>query len=193
MSLEDRLLTIAWDVDDVLNDLMGAWFDHWRKGRSCKIEYGDLRDNPPSRILGISLEEYLSSLDEFRVSPRYQEMKPPVQVLDWFKGKGSMFRHIALTAVPLKASAASANWVLRNLGTWIRTFHFVPSPRRDEDIPVYDENKASFIEWLGKIDIFIDDNPENVRAADAVGTKTFLFPRPWNNGRMSVEEILGEL
>jgi len=189
----NAMKTIAWDVDDVLNDLMASWFDHWRKGRMCGVRYEDLKENPPAGILGMDMRQYLASLDEFRLSPLYQEMLPVGPVLEWFRKNGSRYRHIALTAVPFRASAASARWVLKNLGVWVRTFHFVPSSRRDECLPVYDENKAAFIEWMGKIDVFIDDNPEQIRAADMAGVRTFLFPRPWNVGGKNVEELLGEL
>jgi 5'(3')-deoxyribonucleotidase len=187
------LKTIAWDIDDVLNDLMASWFDYWKKGKACGVRYEDLKENPPGGIIGISVREYLASLDEFRLSSLYQEMPPLSPVVEWFKRNGRRYRHVALTAVPFRASAASAQWVLRNFGTWVRTFHFVPSPRRGERLPVYDENKAAFIEWIDKVDVFIDDNPEQIRAADRAGVRTFLFPRPWNDGEMRVEELLGEL
>jgi len=185
--------TIAWDVDDVLNDLMASWYSRWREEKKCSVSYKDLKENPPDRILGIDKRKYLASLDEFRLSPLYEDMPPVHPVLEWFRKNGNRYRHIALTAVPLRASAASACWVLRNFGTWIRTFHFVPSARPGESLPLYDENKAAFIEWVEKIDVFVDDNPEQIRAANVTGVKTILFPRPWNDAEISVDELLGEL
>ncbi|MDA8078182.1 MAG: hypothetical protein M0Z79_04505 [Nitrospiraceae bacterium] len=186
--------TIAWDVDDVLNDLMASWFRQWKQdNKNCKASYGDLMENPPDRILGMNMQQYLASLDEFRLSVRYQELSPVKEVMEWFRKHGSRYRHIALTAVPHKAAAASAQWVFRNFGTWIRTFHFVPSKRPDSDIPVYDEDKAAFMRWIGRVDLFIDDNQDHVAAAGGAGVRSLLFPRPWNRGAGSVAALLREL
>lgn len=186
--------TIAWDVDDVLNDLMYLWFQSWSTDNSASaVRYADLTENPPHGILGITMESYLKSLDTFRLSSSYLDMAPIKEVREWFVDNGGRFRHIALTAVPLSAASVSAQWVLRHFGIWIRTFHFVPSKRQDLTLPVYDESKLSFMQWLDKVDIFIDDNPEQVRKAEMFGVKAYLFPRPWNNGGLRVNEILGEI
>jgi hypothetical protein len=187
--------TIAWDVDDVLNDLMRCWFEEkWLPThQECKKGYEDLKENPPHRILGINLDEYLKSLDEYRLSDEYPRMKPVKDVMDWFFLYGTEFRHIALTAVPINASSISAQWVIKNFGKWIRTFHFVPSKRSQEDIPEYEKEKGDFLQWFGKVDVLIDDNPENIRSAERAGIKGILIPRPWNNQNQSVKEILQSL
>jgi hypothetical protein len=186
--------TIVWDVDDVLNDLMGSWFRLWRQAYpGCGVRYEDLKKNPPHEVLGITMEGYLHSLDAFRLSPSYQHMEPIEEVKDWFLQKGGQFRHLALTAVPLRAAAFSAQWVVRNFGLWIRTFHFVPSKRKDEMIPHYENDKTEALERLGTVDFFVDDHPEHVAVARKAGIKSLLFPRPWNSGRMTVTETLAEL
>lgn len=185
--------TIAWDVDDVLNDLMASWFRQWKlQHASTPVEYTDLRENPPHRILGITMQQYLDSLDEFRLSGHYQAMMPVREVMEWFSERGSLFRHIALTAVPMKAAASSAQWVLRNFGPWIRTFHVVPSRRPGPDLPAYDEDKAAFLRWVGRVDFFIDDSEDNVASAGP-GTRGLLFPRPWNTGRGGISALFGRL
>ena len=47
------MVTIAWDVDDVLNDLMRHWFKStWKTTHpECKVIYEDLSENPPRQIL----------------------------------------------------------------------------------------------------------------------------------------------
>ena len=77
--------TIAWDVDDVLNDLMLMWFrQRWIiEHDDCKLKYEELTENPPHRLLGISVYEYLQSLDDYRLSPLYQQMKPVKEVMEW--------------------------------------------------------------------------------------------------------------
>jgi hypothetical protein len=68
--------------------------------------------------------------------------------------------------------------VLRNFGIWIRTFHFVPSKRKEDAIPQYDRDKEDVLQRLGIVDLFIDDNAEYVAAAQNVGINALLFPRP---------------
>lgn len=186
------MITIAWDIDDVLNDLMKCWFEEkWLPvHHECKKKYEDLKENPPHKILGISHQEYLQSLDKYRLFPKYLKMKPVKEVMEWFSEYGKMFRHIALTAVPISASPVSAQWVMKNFGRWIRTFHFVPSKRQGEDIPEYECNKGDFLKWFGKVDILIDDNFENIKNAERAGAKSLIIPRPWNNQMKTIKEVL---
>lgn len=184
--------TIAWDVDDVLNDLMRVWFEEkWIIQRpKSPLRYVELAENPPHNLLGISKEEYLSSLDEFRLSIQYRKMQPVSEVKNWFLRYGRCFRHIAVTAVPVQIAHLSAEWTLRHFGCWIRTFHFVPSVRRGYSFIRYDKTKKDFLQWLNKVDMFVDDNEINVRAAKKTGIKGILFPRPWNASKLSVKETL---
>ncbi len=194
MQHSERLKTIVWDVDDVLNDLTRSWLSLWRKDHpSCTVDYEDLKQNPPHEILGISVDSYLQSLDDFRLSPSYPNMPPIKEVKDWFVQNGGRFRHIALTAVPLRAASFSAQWVFRNFGVWIRAFHFVPSKRKDEKIPQYDRDKAEGLQHLRPVDFLVDDNAEHVMAAQNGGIQALFFPRPWNHSKMTVAETLAKL
>lgn len=186
------MLTIAWDVDDVLNDLMRVWFeDRWLKTHiECTIRYESLTANPPHRLLGVSKTEYLRSLDEFRLSAGYQNMSPLPEIKEWFLKYGSHFRHVVLTATPLVAAPASSSWVLRHFGKWIRTFHFIPSKRDGQNIPEYDESKADFLKWLDKADVFVDDNEENLQGVEKLGLKSILIPRPWNSCKDTLAQSL---
>ena len=186
--------TIVWDVDDVLNDLMGEWFRGWRHDHpECTVAYEDLKNNPPHGILGISMDSYLQSLDNFRLSPHYGNLAPVREVKDWFLQHGDSFRHIALTAVPLRAASSSGQWVLRNFGTWIRTFHFVPSKRKGETIPNYENDKTEALKVLGPVHFFIDDHPDHVVAAQKAGIPALFFPRPWNHSGMSISVTLSRM
>ncbi|OGC07795.1 hypothetical protein A2526_06865 [candidate division WOR-1 bacterium RIFOXYD2_FULL_36_8] len=184
--------TIAWDVDDVLNDLMRVWFEKkWKVDHpECKLSYKDIRENPPYKLLGATLEEYQNSLDEFRGSHLFAEMLPVKESMNWLKENGSNFRHIALTAVPLACASVSAGWVFKYFGEWIRTFHFVPSKRKDKRHLRYDDNKGDFLKWIKKVDIIVEDNLENIRLAKEVGVKTVVIPRPWNSEKKSIKEVL---
>ena len=188
--------TLAWDVDDVLNDLMKVWFEGFlRKNKpgGNRITYDQLSENPPHELLGMMLNQYLASLDEFRLSGRYEQLEPNREILNWFNASGHCCRHVALTAAPLAAAPVSSAWVIKHFGKWIRTFAFVPSGRAEEKIPVYDRSKADFIGWHGKIDILIDDNPEHIEQAAQIGIQGILVTQPWNTGKMDLSEALASL
>jgi hypothetical protein len=186
--------TIIWDVDDVLNDLMREWIENWWRPAhpECTIAYDAITQNPPHRVLGISLAEYRMSLDAFRFAEGAR-LKPIPEVLSWFQEYGSHCRHITLTSVPLCASDISAAWVLKYFGQWIRSFNVIPSPRREDVIPVYDQTKKDFLEWWGKADILIDDNPVTVEAAHTLEITGLLMPSPWNKSQTTRASVLKSL
>lgn len=187
------MLTIVWDVDDVLNNLMFDWFhqkwliDH--PDSSCSYE--ELEKNPPHEILGVSLKEYLSSLDEFR-QVEMVNLHPNQEVVAWFEEYGYKYRHVVLTATPIYTAELSAFWVMHHFGKWIRSFNFVPSAREGQIIAPYDRTKYDFLQWMGKADIFIDDNSSNIDTAQTIGIRSYLVSRPWNRG-MALSDILKSL
>jgi hypothetical protein len=189
------LNTIIWDVDDVLNDMMRTWFESaWLpRHPGCGLAYDQITENPPHGLLGATLQEYLASLDAFRLSPEAKEMPPLRETLDWFQVHGARFRHMALTAVPIPASPVSAAWVMRHFGRWIRSFHVVPSTRHHETSPAYDASKGDFLRWLGKGDVLVDDSVQNVEEAKALGFRVVLMPRPWNGSLSTIREALDSL
>jgi len=173
------LKTICWDIDDVLNDLMLEWLTFHNHIAHTDIKYSDIQSNPP---IGILIDEYLLSLDKFREC-HFFYLKPIDKVLQWFSENGERFRHIALTAVPLFYSHISAQWVIKYFGNWIRSYNFIPSKRPGQHIFEYDISKADFIKRIGSIDLFIDDNENNINQAINLNIPTILFPRPWNSNR----------
>jgi hypothetical protein len=178
------MLTIVWDVDDVLNALMRDWFDGEWKPRhpGCRQTYTDLTRNPPHDVLGVTRNEYLDSLDQFRLSAAAREMAPNPEVMEWFRRYGVEFRHIALTARPLDTAPAAAEWVMRHFGDYIRVFGVVPC-RSAPATPFYDASKSEFLEWWGRGDVLVDDSTDNIESAERIGVCGVLFPQPWNRGR----------
>ncbi len=189
--------TIVWDVDDVLNDLMKLWFEKaWLSEHpECHLTYKSISENPPHKLLSVSLNDYLDSLDKFRfiLSQGVIKMDPIPAVVEWFQIHGYKFRHIALTSVPIQFAPFSASWVLKHFGHWIRSFHFVPSRRANEKVFSYDSDKADYLKWWGKADLFIDDNPSNVEAVNKIGIHNILMPRPWNKNTMSISDTLNSI
>lgn len=189
--------TIVWDVDDVLNELMKSWFENeWLPGHlTCRLTYQNLTKNPSHEILNVTLNDYLDSLDHFRLSlvSDIFRLEPVPQVLDWFKEHGDKFRHIALTATPAKFASFSAAWVIQHFGRWIRSFNFVPSVRAEEEAHLCDLTKADYLRWWGRADILIDDNPVNIKPVARMGIRTIMMPKPWNANAGSIETTLNSL
>jgi hypothetical protein len=177
------MITIVWDVDDVLNDLMREWFDGAGRALAVRgrVRYDDLTENPPHDVLGISLDQYLASLDGFRQS-HYRAVQPLPESHSWFVSHGRRARHIALTAVPSPAAHLSAEWVIRHYGAWIHTFAFAPS-RGTPAGGLDPATKPEYLEWIGKGDVYVDDSEQNVLAAESLGLRGVLLPRPWNRAR----------
>ena len=186
------LPTLVWDIDDVLNRLTHAWLEQaWLPAHpESRVVYADLIANPPHEALGVSLSEYLVSLDAFRASPVGRELNPTVESLTWFRRHGYRYRHVALTARPLTSAPDAASWVLRHYGRWIRAYGFVPSPRLGENLPAYHTTKADWLEWLHAGDALIDDSLANLNGAGSLGLATVIVPQPWNNATGSLADAL---
>ncbi|MCX6983939.1 MAG: hypothetical protein NT118_04185 [Lentisphaerae bacterium] len=150
--------------------------------------------NPPHKLLGISIHDFRESLDDFRLSENFSKMQPIPSVYKWFEAKAGNTRNIALTATSIKTASCSSAWVFKNYSRWIRTFHVVPSPRRNEILPEYDRDKIEAMSQLDRNGILIDDNEDNVKKAGSCGYTGLLFPRPWNsNAGKSTDDFIREL
>jgi hypothetical protein len=180
------MLTIVWDIDDVLNGLTRDWLVYaWKPQHpDCRHEYEDIIRHPPERILGISRREYLESLDEFSLSTQAWRMEPAQEVLHWFRMNGARFRHVALTSRPLESAARAAEWVTRYFGNYIRVIGMVPSRVR-QDAPMEEQHPEDYVEWWSRGDILVDDNRSNIEAAGRIGVCGVLFPQPWNGNSCS--------
>jgi len=191
-------MVLLWDVDDVLNQLMSEWWLFWKqhqKIESTLIEVSQITENPPNQILGIPREKYLQSLDQFRNSSFGKHLTPHPQVLNWFEEFGDKFVHIALTARPSETMGTQSTWIYEHFGRWIHSVVSV-SPSRsgsEHQWPPEFSSKASFIKWLGKPSILIDDSEDNIRGAREHCLRTFLFPQPWNSSKQTTEDVLDEL
>ena len=189
------MLTIAWDRDDVLCELMREWFvrSYVPAHPGSTVRYEDITSNPPSESLGMSLEEYLASLDEFRASPAFDAMTPVASVLDWFQRNGDRYRHVLVTSTTLVSAPAATAWTFRHFGRWIRSVHVLPAKRPDEDLPAYDTDKGSILARLDNVSVLVDDSPGNIAAAEAVGVAGVLVGQPWNDAEGGISDALARL
>lgn len=186
---------IIWDRDDVLNDLTRCWFErYWKPVHpECTLVYEEITENPPYRLLGISQQKYLASLDAFRLSDLAAAMEPVPEVLYWFRHHGHKHRHIVLTTTSLDTAPGAAAWTFRHFGLWVRSFHLLPSFREGQPVCQYDADKGAYLHWLGKGDVLVDDVQINIESAKRYGIAGVLIPRPWNEAKCGLNDALSQL
>lgn len=187
------MLTIAWDVDDVLNNLTKQWLCDYCEKQNIKIAYKNIVSNPPHNILNITFDEYINSLDSFRLSNKALNMLPNNKIINWFEQYGYLFNNIVITSTAARTSQNSAFWVMKHFHKWIHSFNIVPSYRVNDNVVRNDKTKKEFLERERNVDIFIDDNEKNIEDAKELGIKTFLVAQPWNSNGLKIEKILIEL
>jgi hypothetical protein len=185
------MITIAWDMDDVLNNLVWAWFHgEWLPSHpDCRLRYQDLVENPPHRILGIGQREFLELIDAFRESEKAANLTPNREILDWLAAYGARCLHVVLTARPTGSLPQMSHWLFRHFGSYVRALGVVPV-RLKPDEPAYHKSKGEFLAWFGNVDVMVDDSEENLRSTEASGVRGIVFPQPWNSSRGTVYDAL---
>ena len=143
------------------------------------LEYEKILHNPPYTDLGITKDDYLESLDCFRLG-KYMGLEPIPEILGWFQKYGNLAHHVALTATPLSTARLSAEWVMNNFGKWIRTFSFIPSPRKGVDHIQYDKDKIIYCA-RNSIKTIVEDNVATITEAKEWGMNAVIVSQPWNS------------
>lgn len=174
---------------------MRPFLELWWMSRhnNTNISYEQLTENPPHRLLGVSRNEYLQSLDEFRLSETAANLLPEPEVLDWFRQHGDHYQHAVVTATSVTTAHVSAEWTFKHFGRWVRSFHLVPSARSGDQIEDCLNSKASFVKDLGVSAALVDDSEDTILQLDGTKISGVIFPRPWNKRRGSVLEALSSL
>ncbi|MBR3708800.1 MAG: hypothetical protein IKM17_07310 [Lentisphaeria bacterium] len=189
MSSKPEKTLLIWDVDDVLNTLMQQYAACGFPENSKKLSYGELTENPPHDLLGISKEDYLASLDRVRACGFY-DLPPRPEVMAFFAECGHLFDHIVLSAVPLRFMEKSSAWVLHYFGEWIQNCLFIPSPRPDCCVKSQMfSSKAEAVGFFGPRAVLIDDAVKNVEETLSSGGRAVYFPAPWNRERNTDADV----
>jgi len=172
---------------------MQEWLKDYCQKTNTQFDYADIKKNPPHELLGIGLDEYLASLDSFRMSDKALSMLPNCEIIAWMEKNGESFKHIALSATSHKTSGNGAFWTMKHFSKWINSYNIVPSYRLGENFIKQNETKKDFLVRIKVVDILIDDSEKNIADANSIGVKGFLIAKPWNNGGYTIEEILAKL
>lgn len=175
---------IIWDVDDVLNDFTSKWLDTYYP----ENEYNNLISNPPHELLRISLSQYYKQIDEFRLKCD-NFLLPNFYVMNWFEKHGKLFNHIICTARPQKSLTNIIAWINKFSLGYFDIFISAPSPR----MSMTTRNKSDILNNLNVEGYFIDDSPENFININIENLTCLTFPQPWNNQRLSIQELLEKL
>ena len=193
MSSKPEKTLLIWDVDDVLNTLMQQYIACGLPENAKRLSYEELTENPPHKLLGISKEDYLSSLDRVRAGDFY-DLLPRPEVAAFFAECGHLFDHMILSAVPLKFMEKSSAWVLHYFGEWIQNCLFIPSVRPDCCVKSQMfSGKAEAVKFFGQRAVLIDDSVKNVEETRSSGGRAVYFPAPWNPEKISADVFLKSL
>jgi hypothetical protein len=184
------MVTIVWDIDDVLNELTEEWIDSINHPSVFSKE--QLKSPDFHSVLGWSQSEYLQSIDTFRLTS-FVDLEPNASIQK-FMSDNSHVVHLVLTATPLLSAHISAEWTFRNFGKWVDGFLLAPSSR-----PTISSTRRSKYDHLARlvssrdVVLCIDDHPSNIAAALSAGAAPILWPQPWNGSSITHEDALLQL
>ncbi len=178
---------MAWDVDDVLNDLSAAWASHegldWKSARG-----GSPKEMASS--LGIPEDEYLASLDRFR-REEYRFLSPNPFIRDWLSQAAGSVRSVAITRTPIRTAGQVSRWVFETYGHLIQGYFVALSPRREDPVNTTYESKADVVRRIVGVVALVDDQPANF--SDLPVTCAALeYPRAWNSAGAATD-LLADL
>lgn len=179
MPVNDAGALVAWDVDDVLNDLTHQWAS-W-SGVDLNEPHPPTGDSATwLSTFGFQQADYLASLDAFR-SESYGSLDPNPLIGDLLENWPSPHTtHIALTATPLFAQSIVAEWVMRHFGRWLRGVWFCPSMRPSDPPGTPMVSKGAVLARFAGHAVLIDDSVVNLETV-ARPAKALMYPRPWNS------------
>ena len=172
--------TIAWDVDDVLNECMRTWL----KPRGCPpIRAGRSPTRKSWRIRRAASSAARGGIS--RLARRVPPVGPP--------GRCSRFRRSCIGSSSTARSCGtwpsapchcrrpiSAAWVFCHFGRWIRSFHFFP--RRTRANPALRSLERRGVATMGNDRRVGGRQSRQFGLRQTFGNRTFCFPRPWNQG-----------
>jgi hypothetical protein len=179
MPANDAGALVAWDVDDVLNDLTHQWAS-W-SGVDLSEPHPPTGDSATwMSTFGLKQADYLASLDAFRLE-LYGSLDPNPMIQTLLENWPSPHEtHIALTATPLFAQSIVAEWVMRHFGRWLRAVWFCPSQRLSDPPGTPVVSKGAVVGRFSGRAVLIDDSIVNLETV-AEPAKALAYPRPWNS------------
>lgn len=177
------MLNIAIDIDDTLNNLMQVWLLHYNLQRGTLFKFEDLKVNPPHEILGITKKDYINNLDKFKIN-YYNKVIVNKKFWWWFDINGTKANFIAITSTSMETVSESSKWLFNCFGEWIRNYVVIPNHTDKYHEYKYFQSKAQWMDWFGKVDIYIDDNEKSIKQVNEIcpKVKTICIKQPWNSG-----------
>ena len=171
--LDGLMLTIVWDVDDVLNDLMSAGSRRRgsRRIRSRPLAYCRYHGESAASRAGRRAAEYLESLDSFRASDRARANCRPIPRCSTGCARygprvSATWRYGASAGERARTRPSGCSAISE---TTSACFGVVPS-RLAAGVPAYDRDKGEFLEWFGRAGLSWSTTARRMsRAAERLG------------------------
>lgn len=171
---------IAFDLDDTLHDLTGAFLDFHLKayGYTIPFEFAPFIVGP---ALGISEEEEDRRWDRFFNDPSSLDIPAFEDALTTIEELKKSRRVVLMTNRSKNWIPQAKAWIERHLKDVFDELIFVKelSDLKDKAIICKEMN----------IGVLIDDKPGTIEQCDTHRVKGIFFDRPWNKGCVSASRI----
>lgn len=167
-------LHIAWDVDDMLGNFVGALI-RWnnRKGYP-RLRMEDVHDYNLSKIFQCPIEETIRRVDEFVESPEFEGIEPYPQTQEVVR-QLPMCRHSAVTGRRRALQERTRLWVEKHFPASFTGVHAVEANPLNGNI----HGKADICKEIGA-DVLLEDAPMHIESCLAAGLTVFFLAKPWN-------------
>lgn len=170
-----NLRTIGFDLDEVLLDFNNAFCSYHNRVYGTNLRRSDLIVFEYEKIINCSKEEVIKRVVDFYTSPEHLNTKPmdgAVEVINKLKDDNTL---IIITSKPEMLREETLKWINKYFPNSFKdvffTNHFYGNGLR--------RSKGDVCKEVG-VDMFIDDNLENLENVLSMGIPALLFDAPWN-------------
>lgn len=166
---------IGLDLDEVLLDFNNAFCAYHNRVYGTNICRNDLTVFEYADILNCSKEEAVKRVVDFYATPEHLNAVPVLGAVEAIKKLKDNNTLIIITSKPETLRGATSEWIDKyfpnSFKNIVFTNHFSGNGIR--------RSKGDVCKEMG-VDIFVDDNLENVENVLGVGISALLFNAPWN-------------
>lgn len=172
---------IAFDLDDTLHDITGAFLEFHQKTYGHTI----LFESAPASLaqaLGISDEEETGRWDKFFSEPMCLDIRPFEGTRDVLENLKKNHTVILVTNRSKEWIPQAKAWIEKHLNGIFEEIIFVKELSKEI-------SKAEICKKKG-IETLVDDEPNNIEPCDKYGVRGVFFDRPWNrNNNPKIERL----
>lgn len=178
-------MLIAFDIDDVLSDLVPALarFHNERYGTSLRKE--DFHSYRFAEVLGGTDEEAIKKIWEFLDNPLFAQVPPTKDSVEVIKELAKKHRIISITSRHRKYEDLTREWIARHFPNCIGSIYFSHNSYVD-----FGNNKRKVDYCLEfNVKTLVEDSLEYAIECRKAGIDVLLLDQPWNKSE-SLEGIV---